>query len=589
MSTVIAKDVNLSGPNTGVFSRAPAGDTSSHGSSADLSDEKTPRAKTSQVHATGAPLGVPAAEKRFWFQRDKSFDATAIATQPSVFDDPDTAKQYQPPATWENIHRFDPSARWTWAEEYKLIRKIDWKIMVWACIMFMALELDRANLQQAVTDNFLKELHLTTNDFNLGNTVFKLSFLCAELPSQLVSKWIGPDRWIPAQMVLWSIVASCQFWLDGRKSFLICRSLLGIIQGGFIPDIILYLSYFYKHHELSLRLGFFWTAMSIADVLAAFLAFGLLHMRGVHHYSGWRWLFLIEGLLTLVIGLVSFVLMPPSPTQTASTLRGKKGWFTEREEVIIINRVIREDPTKSGMHNRQPITPKLLWKSMSDYDLWPLYIIGLLFQIPETTPTQYLTQTLKGLGFDTFKTNLLVIPSTVAHMITMMALTYFAEVVGELTFTSMLGQVWALPFLVYIYKVDITKINKWSAFGIMSALLSFPSSHPIQVAWNSRNANAVRSRTVSAALYNMFVQASGIIASNIYRADDAPRYKRGNRVLLSLCITNMGIYTLTKVYYVWRNKSRAKKWDAMSEVERLEYLATTKDEGNKRLDFRFAH
>lgn len=170
------------------------------------------------------------------------------------------------------------------------------------------------------------------------------------------------------------------------------------------------------------------------------------------------------------------------------------------------------------MHNRQPITPKLLWKSMSDYDLWPLYIIGLLFQIPETTPTQYLTQTLKGLGFDTFKTNLLVIPSTVAHMITMMALTYFAEVVGELTFTSMLGQVWALPFLVYIYKVDITKINKWSAFGIMSALLSFPScksfppshsprlsltihaAHPIQVAWNSRNANAVRSRTVSAAL-----------------------------------------------------------------------------------------
>lgn len=59
-------------------------------------------------------------------------------------------------------------------------------------------------------------------------------------------------------------------------------------------QIILYLSYFYKHHELSIRLGFFWTAMSLSDTLAAFLAFGLLHMRGVHHYAGWRWLFLIE-------------------------------------------------------------------------------------------------------------------------------------------------------------------------------------------------------------------------------------------------------------------------------------------------------
>ena len=77
--------------------------------------------------------------------------------------------------------------------------------------------------------------------------------------------------------------------------------------------------------------------------------------------------------------------------------------------------------------------------------------------------------------------------------------------------------------------------------------------------------------------------------TNVYRADDAPRYKRGNRVLLSLCITNLVIYVLTKIYYVWRNKSRANKWDAMTEDERLHYLATTRDEGNKRLDFRFAH
>ena len=106
------------------------------------------------------------------------------------------------------------------------------------------------------------------------------------------------------------------------------------------------------------------------------------------------------------------------------------------------------------MHNRQPITPKLLLKSMSDYDLWPLYLLGLMFQIPETTPAQYLTLTLKGLGFGTFKTNLLVIPSTVFHMITMLALTYVAEIWGELTLTAAFGQIWALPFLVYIYMVE---------------------------------------------------------------------------------------------------------------------------------------
>jgi hypothetical protein len=71
--------------------------------------------------------------------------------------------------------------------------------------------------------------------------------------------------------------------------------------------------------------------------------------------------------------------------------------------------------------------------------------------------------------------------------------------------------------------------------------------------------------------------------------DDAPNYKRGNRALLGIAFGNLGLYCLTKAYYVWRNKSRDRKWNAMTSEQQLEYLETTKDEGNKRLDFRFMH
>lgn len=146
---------------------------------------------------------------------------------------------YVPIESYEGRHRYDPKFTWTKEEEKKLVRKIDLRICSWVCLTFFALQLDRANIVQAVTDNMLPDLKLTTNDYNYGQTIFYISFLCAELPSQLISKKLGPDNWIPIQMVSWSIVASCQAFLTGRGSFFATRCLLGLIEGGFIPGMFL--------------------------------------------------------------------------------------------------------------------------------------------------------------------------------------------------------------------------------------------------------------------------------------------------------------------------------------------------------------
>ncbi len=119
---------------------------------------------------------------------------------------------------------------------------------------------------------------------------------------------------------------------------------------------------------------------------------------------------MVEGSITLVVGVCSFFMMPASAVQTKTWFR-PNGWFTDREVAIVVNRVLRDDPSKGDMHNRQALTPRRLWEALKDYDLWPLYLIGLVVHIPHSPPNTYITLTLRSLGFSTFTTNLLTIPS----------------------------------------------------------------------------------------------------------------------------------------------------------------------------------
>lgn len=360
----------------------------------------------------------------------------------------------------------------------------------------------------------LDDLHMNTNDYNTGQTIFYVCFLAAELPSQLISKKLGPDNWIPVQMVSWSLVASLQCFLNGRSSFFACRALLGIIEGGFIPDNILYLSYFYTSLELPIRLSFFWVSYQTTTIVSAFLAFGVLRLGGHNGLEGWRWLFALEGLITGLIGIISFFYLPPSPTQTKSWFRGTEGWFNEREEKIMVNRIIRDDPSKGDMHNRQALNPRQLWLSLIDYDMWPIYLIGLSWLVPNYPMTQYLTLQLRAAGFGTFESNLLTIPAYVLFIIQLLWWTWVSEKTNQRFLTGLVSQIWALPLLIALETLS-TRASHWMKWALSTLLVGAPYVHAIIVAITSRNAGSVRTRTVASALYNMTVQASNVIGSNV--------------------------------------------------------------------------
>lgn len=190
------------------------------------------------------------------------------------------------------------------------------------------------------------------------------------------------------------------------------------------------------------------------------------------------------------------------------------------------------------MHNRQGLTPSLLLNALLDFDLWPIYLLGLTWSIPATPITAYITLNLKALGFNTFQTNLLTVPAYVLFLLQLIWWTWFSErVKGHYRFWIVLtSQIWMLP-LVLALELLPAKASPWAWYAVSALLVGYPYIHAILggslhlpnavlrlvctdsaasvVAITSRNAGSVRTRTVGSAMYNMCVQASNIISSNV--------------------------------------------------------------------------
>ena len=238
-----------------------------------------------------------------------------------------------------------PGSDWPGEDAYgsAVLRKVARRLIPFLFLLYLANILDRTNVGFARL-RMLADLHLGEEVYGWGATFcFYLGYLLFEVPSNLILHRVGARRWISRIMVTWGIVSACTMFVTDARSFYLVRILLGIAEAGFFPGIVLYLSYWFPARERARAVACFMMASPLSGAFGGLLSGNLLeYTNGARGLAGWQWLFLIEGIPSVLLGIVTWWYLTDRPEQAR--------WLTAEERSELSARMVREEKSREERH-----------------------------------------------------------------------------------------------------------------------------------------------------------------------------------------------------------------------------------------------
>ncbi|MGN6367740.1 MAG: MFS transporter, partial [Phycisphaerae bacterium] len=209
--------------------------------------------------------------------------------------------------------------------DYPLVRKVLWRLIPFCILCFLLNYIDRVNISIAKLKMVEAIPGFTASVYATGAGIFFLGYFLFELPSNLIQQRVGPRRWIARIMITWGVISICFVLVRGPFSFYFLRFLLGFAEAGFFPGVILYLSHWVPQRYRARASALFLTSTAISGVIGNPLGGTILYWAEKHPFwlESWQWLFLIEGLPSVVLGVVTLVFLTDRP--------GDAGWLTAAE------------------------------------------------------------------------------------------------------------------------------------------------------------------------------------------------------------------------------------------------------------------
>lgn len=244
--------------------------------------------------------------------------------------------------------------------EKRALKRISGRIVPFIMILYFVAYIDRVNIGfAALTMN--KDLGFSSSVFGFGAGIFFVGYFIFEVPSNLVLEKVGARLWIARVMITWGLISGAMAFVQGETSFYVLRFLLGAAEAGFFPGIILYLSYWFPARHRAGVTAFFMAAAPISTALGSPVSAALLQMHGVWGFAGWQWLFIIEAIPALLLGIVVLIYMTDRPE--------KAKWLPDDERAWLVDEMNTERASKAAHAGHS------IWRGLADRRVLALAMI----------------------------------------------------------------------------------------------------------------------------------------------------------------------------------------------------------------------
>ncbi|KAF4459062.1 nicotinamide mononucleotide permease [Fusarium albosuccineum] len=384
-----------------------------------------------------------------------------------------------------NVPGYDATINAQSGKTRKALLKVDLCILPFIVPCFCFLQFDRTNIGNALTDTLRDDINIDNSDINLAQTLFTVGFIVTELPFNMISKYMGPERFLPITMFLWGIATWSQIFLKSAAGLCAARFFVGALEGGYIPGFALYISKYYTNNELALRYAIFWASN--------------------------------KGVLTCFLGVVAYLYLPHGAAKPKSFFGKSFNIFTEREASILVTRVIRNDPTKALRYGH-PVLPSHIIETFMDWRLYGHLVAALLSMVMIAPMNTYAPSIIKSLGFTALQANGLNSVGSVCALIWSVSLAFSSDKFRERGLHITVGYLWGAIGLLWLALAP-DGVSKWTLYGgVVWTQMGMGSAQAISAAWLTTKMQDYK-RPVALVAYVMSIQLSSFPGNQLFRAE----------------------------------------------------------------------